>query len=54
METKLTRRQFGFGILGAIGAFLLARLLGGFGISRFAPTRPQRARFWRRADDLAG
>ena len=54
METKLTRRQFGLGILGAIGAFLLARIFGGLDASRSAATAQMRARFWRRADELAG
>ena len=52
---KITRRQFGITALGAVVAFLLSRFLGRMGPR--PPTiraRSPRARFWKRADHLAG
>jgi hypothetical protein len=52
---KMTRRQFGLAILGGIAALFFGRVLSLFGRSDVAsPSSPARARFWKRADHLAG
>jgi hypothetical protein len=55
MEITLTRRQFGLGLLGALGSLLLWGFLSrlGFGGGRPAEHGAP-ARFWRRGEELAG
>lgn len=52
---KMTRRQFGLTVLGGLAAVLFGRFLGWWGGGHpKVRARPPRARFWRRADHLAG
>ncbi|MFA4874750.1 MAG: hypothetical protein WC956_07435 [bacterium] len=51
---KLTRREFGCGMLMGLCAMLLMRFFGRMGMRKFSQQAHARARYWSRADYLAG
>ena len=51
---QLTRKQFGIAILGGIAALLFGGIARFFAWRRAGGDAPVRARFWSRADRLAG
>lgn len=54
LNKKITRRQFGLGVMGALAALLFGRFLNIFGRAPSAFGGHTKARFWSRADHLAG